>query len=165
MQEPGASDAFAGVAFHCYIGQVSQQDTFHNNFPNKELYFTECSGTLGSDFWTDLQVRSHYTTIPVIPVTLTLIFPHKVVHEQSVSFPFSCFCSFTDETLNRLSRFIVGLQHWAQSGLMWNFAANPQGGPKLSGATSCGTGCRGVVTISGSDYQLNQECKHRRSRN
>lgn len=58
MQEPGASDAFAGVAFHCYVGQVSDQDTFHNNFPDKELYFTECSGVLGSDFWNDLQVSS-----------------------------------------------------------------------------------------------------------
>lgn len=56
MQEDGASDAFAGVAFHCYIGQVDNQDVFHNNFPEKELYFTECSGMLGSDFWTDLQV-------------------------------------------------------------------------------------------------------------
>ncbi|EEB89682.1 hypothetical protein MPER_12194 [Moniliophthora perniciosa FA553] len=52
-----APNAFAGVAFHCYAGSVSQQDQFRNRYPNKEVYFTECSGTLGSDWWTDLKVR------------------------------------------------------------------------------------------------------------
>ncbi|KAI5114826.1 hypothetical protein M0805_000414, partial [Coniferiporia weirii] len=49
MRETGASDAFTGVAFHCYAGNVGQQDDFHNAFPNKGLYFTECTGTVGSD--------------------------------------------------------------------------------------------------------------------
>ena len=80
MQEPGASDAFAGVAFHCYVGQVSDQDTFHNNFPDKEIYFTECSGVLGSDFWNDLQVSSLNTSNR----TEIYIF-HEVVYERSVS--------------------------------------------------------------------------------
>ena len=42
-----APNAYAGVAFHCYSGTVSQQDTFHTQYPNKEIYFTECSGTMG----------------------------------------------------------------------------------------------------------------------
>ncbi|KAJ7260891.1 glycoside hydrolase [Mycena haematopus] len=50
-----APNAFAGVAFHCYAGDVSQQDTFHSAYPNKEIYFTECSGTLGSDWWSDIK--------------------------------------------------------------------------------------------------------------
>ncbi|RDB26922.1 Endo-1,6-beta-D-glucanase [Hypsizygus marmoreus] len=53
MQDAGSS--FAGVAFHCYEGGVSGQDTFHNAFPNKEIYFTECSGTYGSDWWSDIK--------------------------------------------------------------------------------------------------------------
>ena len=70
MQKYG--DAFAGVAFHCYAGSVSGQDTFHNQAPSKvgsykaislndihlrfqEIYFTECSGTFGSDWWTDIK--------------------------------------------------------------------------------------------------------------
>ena len=64
MREDGASDAFAGVAFHCYAGQVSNQEVFHDNFPDKEIYFTECAGTLGSDFWTDLQV-SWFHHLPI----------------------------------------------------------------------------------------------------
>ncbi|KAK7029864.1 glucan endo-1,6-beta-glucosidase [Favolaschia claudopus] len=50
-----APNAFDGVAFHCYSGTVSQQDTFHNAFPNKDIYFTECSGTIGSDWWSDIK--------------------------------------------------------------------------------------------------------------
>ncbi|KAG6868840.1 hypothetical protein C0993_009377 [Termitomyces sp. T159_Od127] len=33
MQDAGSS--FSGAAFHCYAGTVSNQDTFHNAFPNK----------------------------------------------------------------------------------------------------------------------------------
>ena len=51
-----APNAFAGVSFHCYSGSVSQQDTFHSAYPTKEIYFTECSGTQGSDWWSDIKV-------------------------------------------------------------------------------------------------------------
>lgn len=47
--------AFAGVAFHCYEGTVNQQDSFHNAYPNKEIYQTECTGTIGSDYWQDIK--------------------------------------------------------------------------------------------------------------
>ncbi|EIN05745.1 glycoside hydrolase [Punctularia strigosozonata HHB-11173 SS5] len=53
MQQAGS--AFAGVSFHCYAGDVSEQDTFHTAFPDKEIYFTECSGTIGSDWWSDIK--------------------------------------------------------------------------------------------------------------
>jgi len=39
----------AGVAFHCYGGSVSAQSTVHNAYPDKEIYFTECSGTGNED--------------------------------------------------------------------------------------------------------------------
>ncbi len=51
-----ASSAFAGVAFHCYLGTPFQQDSFHSTYPNKEIYFTECSGQYGSDWWGDIKV-------------------------------------------------------------------------------------------------------------
>ncbi|GLB44591.1 putative glycosyl hydrolase 30 family protein [Lyophyllum shimeji] len=53
MQDAG--DAFDGVAFHCYAGTVGQQDTFHTKYPKKEIYMTECSGTFGSDWWSDIK--------------------------------------------------------------------------------------------------------------
>jgi glucosylceramidase len=33
-----------GAAFHCYGGQASAMSTFHQHFPQKSIYMTECSG-------------------------------------------------------------------------------------------------------------------------
>ncbi|MGC4940351.1 ricin-type beta-trefoil lectin domain protein [Kribbella sp. DT2] len=38
-----------GSAWHCYGGKPSDQSTVHNAQPNKEIFFTECSGTKSSD--------------------------------------------------------------------------------------------------------------------
>lgn len=51
-----ASDAFDGVSFHCYAGGFEDQSEFTSQFPQKEVYFTECSGTIGSDWWSDIKV-------------------------------------------------------------------------------------------------------------
>ncbi|KAJ6517693.1 glycoside hydrolase family 30 protein [Mycena vulgaris] len=53
MQDDGGS--YDGVAFHCYSGTVANQDLFHNAFPTKNIYLTECSGTIGSDWWSDIK--------------------------------------------------------------------------------------------------------------
>ncbi|THU93388.1 glucan endo-1,6-beta-glucosidase [Dendrothele bispora CBS 962.96] len=50
-----APNGFAGAAFHCYEGSVSQQDAFVSAFPNKEVYFTECTGLYGTDWWSDIK--------------------------------------------------------------------------------------------------------------
>ncbi|KAJ3709855.1 glycoside hydrolase [Lentinula raphanica] len=50
-----APNAFEGVAFHCYGGQVSETQAFSAQFPNIPMYQTECAGTPGSDWWTDVQ--------------------------------------------------------------------------------------------------------------
>ncbi|KAI0769030.1 glycoside hydrolase [Trametes elegans] len=54
LMNDGAS-AFAGVGFHCYAGGVAQQDAFHAAYPKKDIFFTECSGTYGSDWWSDIK--------------------------------------------------------------------------------------------------------------
>jgi glucosylceramidase len=38
-----------GVAFHCYAGDVSAQSTVKQLYPQKDIYFTECSGTSQSE--------------------------------------------------------------------------------------------------------------------
>lgn len=53
MQSYGS--AFDGVGFHCYEGSVANQDAFHQAFPSKSIYFTECAGTVGSDWWSDMK--------------------------------------------------------------------------------------------------------------
>ena len=39
----------SGAAYHCYFGDPSAMTTLHNEFPNKDIYFTECSGSQSSD--------------------------------------------------------------------------------------------------------------------
>ena len=53
MQANGS--AFAGVAFHCYEGSYQQVASFTSQFPNAEVYLTECTGTVGSDWWSDIK--------------------------------------------------------------------------------------------------------------
>jgi glucosylceramidase len=38
-----------GVAYHCYSGDPSAMTALHDQFPDKAIYFTECSGTQSSD--------------------------------------------------------------------------------------------------------------------
>ena len=46
-----ATSQFAGAAFHCYAGNVTQQNEFQTAFPWKEVYLTECTGTSDPDWW------------------------------------------------------------------------------------------------------------------
>jgi glucosylceramidase len=38
-----------GVAYHCYAGDPSAMTALHDEFPDKPIYFTECSGTQSGD--------------------------------------------------------------------------------------------------------------------
>lgn len=38
----------AGTAYHCYYGDPSAQTALHNAFPDKGIWFTECSGSKGA---------------------------------------------------------------------------------------------------------------------
>ena len=39
----------AGTAYHCYYGDPSAMTVLHNQFPNKDIFFTECSGSESAD--------------------------------------------------------------------------------------------------------------------
>ena len=49
-----ASPYVAGSSFHCYNGDVSAQSAVKTAYPGKDIWFTECSGTVGSNFAGDL---------------------------------------------------------------------------------------------------------------
>jgi glucosylceramidase len=49
-----AANYVAGTAFHCYAGDVSAQSQVKAAYPSKDVWFTECSGTVGSNFAGDL---------------------------------------------------------------------------------------------------------------
>ncbi|HET7456889.1 MAG TPA: glycoside hydrolase family 30 beta sandwich domain-containing protein [Gemmatimonadaceae bacterium] len=44
LADAGARQYVQGVAWHCYAGDVSAQKTVHDAYPDKDVYFTECSG-------------------------------------------------------------------------------------------------------------------------
>jgi glucosylceramidase len=58
-----AAKYVAGTSFHCYAGDPSAQSTVETAFPSKEIWFTECSGTVGSSFAGDLVWQAEHLLI------------------------------------------------------------------------------------------------------
>ncbi len=56
LADPTARRYVQGVAWHCYAGDVSAQSPVHDAYPDKDAYFTECSGgAWAPNFATNLQ--------------------------------------------------------------------------------------------------------------
>jgi glucosylceramidase len=53
LADSGASRYIAGVAWHCYYGDVKAQQQVHEAFPDKDAYLTECSGGGWSPHWSE----------------------------------------------------------------------------------------------------------------
>ncbi|KAL4251807.1 glycosyl hydrolase 30 family protein [Abortiporus biennis] len=120
-QISASQEAQIGLALRTFLSRLADaasfddQDTFHNAFPNKEIYFTECSGSMGSDWWSDIKWDMD-------------------------------------------NLYIGSILHNARAALEWNLVLDGNGQPELPGSNSCGSPpCRGVVTLSGTSWTLNQE--------
>lgn len=61
-----AANYVAGSSFHCYAGDPSAQSTVKTAYPAKDIWFTECSGTVGSNFASDLVWNSENLLIGAI---------------------------------------------------------------------------------------------------
>lgn len=53
LDDPKARQFVDGSAFHCYGGDVSNQSKVHDAYPDKNIYFTECSSGGWSGPWRD----------------------------------------------------------------------------------------------------------------
>lgn len=51
LADPAAAKYVSGVAWHCYAGNVAVQAQVHARFPDKDSWFTECSGGRWSPDW------------------------------------------------------------------------------------------------------------------
>ena len=51
LRDPAAARYVSGVAWHCYAGNVAAQAQVHAQFPDKDTWFTECSGGRWSPDW------------------------------------------------------------------------------------------------------------------
>ena len=67
LDDPGAKRWLAGTAFHCYSGDPSSQSDLKAAHPDRDIYFTECSGLKSGDpatsFPDTLHWHSRYLTI------------------------------------------------------------------------------------------------------
>ncbi|MEJ0058543.1 MAG: glycoside hydrolase family 30 beta sandwich domain-containing protein [Terricaulis sp.] len=53
LRDPEANRYTDGVAWHCYGGEVSAQTPVHDAFPDKDAFFTECSGGAWAPNWSE----------------------------------------------------------------------------------------------------------------
>jgi glucosylceramidase len=53
LANPQAAQYIAGVAWHCYAGDVSAQRTVHDRHPDTDTWLTECSGGAWAPNWSD----------------------------------------------------------------------------------------------------------------
>lgn len=51
LKDPAAARYVSGVAWHCYAGNVAVQAQVHAQFPDKDTWFTECSGGRWAQDW------------------------------------------------------------------------------------------------------------------
>lgn len=58
-----AGSFVAGTSFHCYGGDENGQAAVKTAYPTKDIWFTECSGTVGSSFAGDLVWNAHHLLI------------------------------------------------------------------------------------------------------
>lgn len=64
LRYPETARYVAGTSFHCYAGDpTTAYTTLRTYFPEKGLWFTECSGTVGSNFGGDLGWNDENLTI------------------------------------------------------------------------------------------------------
>ncbi|WP_328989466.1 RICIN domain-containing protein [Kribbella sp. NBC_01245] len=56
LNDAAAKQYIAGSAFHCYAGEPGAQTTVHNAHPDRDIWFTECSGgNWATDFGANLK--------------------------------------------------------------------------------------------------------------
>ncbi|HVO71011.1 MAG TPA: glycoside hydrolase family 30 beta sandwich domain-containing protein [Aggregatilineaceae bacterium] len=65
LNNPGAKRFVAGTAFHCYSfpPRPEAQSLVRAAHPDRDIYFTECTGMIGSDFASDLRWMMRYLLI------------------------------------------------------------------------------------------------------
>jgi glucosylceramidase len=62
LDNAAARRYLAGTAFHCYSGDPASQSDLHDLHPDKDIYFTECSGSRSGDPATTFPDTLHWHT-------------------------------------------------------------------------------------------------------
>lgn len=59
QSDSNAYNAVDGTGFHCYGGNYWDPANLTYEFPDKNIYFTECTGHSGNDIWGPNTLRWH----------------------------------------------------------------------------------------------------------
>ncbi|HEU5155535.1 MAG TPA: glycoside hydrolase family 30 beta sandwich domain-containing protein [Streptosporangiaceae bacterium] len=62
MNDARARRYLAGTAYHCYFGDPARQSALQSAHPDKDVYFTECSGSLSQNPATTFPDTLHWQT-------------------------------------------------------------------------------------------------------
>lgn len=116
-----------GFSFHCYswshdkkISGVVQSQSYLHNMTGKDIYFTECSGTVSNQEKTD-ETKDQ---------------AHAVSDSINADLDWS------------IENLVIGtFSNWSRTTETWNMALNTLGGPTNTGGGCDTNPCRGVVTI------------------
>jgi len=102
LTPPNSPPLFSAISFHCYAGDPSAQLTFLKAHPDIPIWFTECSGTNGSLFASDLIWQAQHlilgTTLNearTVSLWNILLDPHGGPHNGGCN---DCRALFTLET-------------------------------------------------------------------
>lgn len=64
LADPVSGPVLAGTAWHCYGGDVSAQETVRRQFPEKEVFTSECTGgEWAPDFGSNLRWNAHVLVV------------------------------------------------------------------------------------------------------
>jgi glucosylceramidase len=66
LADSAAYGYLSGSSFHCYGGDVSAQSQVKQAYPAKDIWFTECTGSVGSSFAGDLVWNAEHLLIGAI---------------------------------------------------------------------------------------------------
>ncbi len=67
LADPAAARYVAGVAWHCYNGDIAAQSEVQARHPDKDVFFTECSGGDWSKAWPDSWAWTMRTLVIAAP--------------------------------------------------------------------------------------------------
>ena len=63
LNDQNAYNAVDGTGFHCYGGNYWDPANLTDDFPDKNIYFTECTGHSGNDIWGPNTLRGFYISM------------------------------------------------------------------------------------------------------
>lgn len=153
LRDKDAAKYVDGSGWHLYGGTVDAMTKVHDEFPNKNIYFTEQSVTEGRPPNAGAAATAARQREPLTPGAVQTPPPGAPANAQGTGGGGRFGGPRVPGGINLSgpeARVMIGVsRNWSKNVLLWNLAADPQAGPHTTDG-GCG-GCYGAVTIDGSE--------------